>query len=103
MDQLSQIVKDTVFWYTGGGFDLRTYPVLNESLGIYAVNMFRAPKNQPVKTSVIVQARIDGDYVIVEEDTTDRPLVDALVQAGIPREKIVLAYAGETVEPVSEV
>jgi hypothetical protein len=27
----------------------------------------------------------------------DRPLVDALIQAGIPREKIVLAYLGEAV------
>lgn len=27
----------------------------------------------------------------------NKPLVEALVQAGIPREKIVLAYAGEPV------
>jgi hypothetical protein len=35
--------------------------------------------------------------VITEEDLTDRPLVDALVRAGVPRDKIVLAYAGEPI------
>lgn len=98
MDTLRDTVRETVFWYAGGGFDLRTYPVSNDMMGVYAVNMFRTPKDQPSKTKVIVQARIDGDRVIIEEDVTDRPLVDALVQAGIPREKIVLAYAGELVE-----
>ncbi len=44
---------------------------------------------------MVVLARVVGDYVIVEEDLTDRPLVDRLVAAGIPREKIILAYAGE--------
>jgi KaiC/GvpD/RAD55 family RecA-like ATPase len=33
--------------------------------------------------------------VIIEEDRTDRPLVDELIAAGIPRERIVLAYIGE--------
>ena len=47
--------------------------------------------------SVVVLARIEGDTVIIEEDTTDRPLVDSLVHAGIPRAKIIRAYAGETV------
>jgi len=39
--------------------------------------------------------RIDGDYIIIEHDMNDKPLVDALVQAGIPRNQIVLAYTGE--------
>jgi hypothetical protein len=46
-------------------------------------------------TSVVV--RVIGKQVIVEHDDNDKPLVDALVQAGVPREKIVLAYAGEPV------
>lgn len=32
----------------------------------------------------------------IDEDMNDKPLVDALVQAGVPRERIVLAYAGES-------
>lgn len=42
-------------------------------------------------------ARVTDDYVIIEHDMNDKPLVDALVQAGIPREYIILAYAGEPI------
>ncbi len=45
----------------------------------------------------MVMARVEGDKVIIEEDLTDRPLVDALLQAGIAREQIVLAYAGDPI------
>ncbi|GIK67262.1 MAG: hypothetical protein BroJett018_50560 [Chloroflexota bacterium] len=40
-------------------------------------------------------ARIKGDYIIIEDDRTDKPLVKRLVAAGIPRERIILAYANE--------
>jgi len=43
-------------------------------------------------------ARGENDKVVIEEDLTDKPLVDALIQAGIPREQIVLAYAGDKLE-----
>ena len=40
-------------------------------------------------------------HIVIERDVNDKPLVDALLQAGIPRKQIVLAYAGEPVnEPV---
>lgn len=41
--------------------------------------------------------RIFEDVVIVERDQNDKLVVDALMQAGIPRTKIILAYAGEPV------
>jgi hypothetical protein len=34
--------------------------------------------------------------VVIDEDTTDRPLVHELVRAGIPRERIICLYIGET-------
>ena len=43
----------------------------------------------------MVLARIENDKVLIEEDTTDRPLWRELVRAGIPREQIVLIYSGE--------
>jgi XisI protein len=45
--------------------------------------------------SMMMLARVVGDKVVIDEDKTDRPLFEALVEAGIPREKIVIAYAGE--------
>lgn len=50
---------------------------------------------RPFPARVIVMARLIDNYVVIDEDTTDRPLVTALVNAGISREEIVLLYAGE--------
>lgn len=46
-------------------------------------------------TGVVV--RIVHSIVVVERDQTDRPVVDALLDAGIPRANIILAYLGEPV------
>jgi hypothetical protein len=39
--------------------------------------------------------------VIIEVDRNDKPLVDVLLQTGVNRENIVLAYAGEAVAALS--
>ena len=40
--------------------------------------------------------RIVNDIIVIEQDkATDKPLVDALLQAGVPRRQIILVYAGE--------
>jgi hypothetical protein len=46
-------------------------------------------------TSLIVH--LEGNSVIIEHDINNKPLVDALIQAGVPREQIILAYTGEVV------
>lgn len=51
---------------------------------------------RPFPARVDVMARLVGDKVLIEEDTTDRPLYEALVRAGIPRENIICIYRGET-------
>lgn len=48
-----------------------------------------------VNNALIVQ--VLGDKVIIEEDKNSKMLLDALLQAGVPREQIILAYAGEPV------
>jgi hypothetical protein len=48
------------------------------------------------KAYIVVLARMVGDHVVIEEDRTDKPLVDALmINGGVPREKIILVYNGE--------
>jgi len=49
-----------------------------------------------VDTDLIVRLR--DDQIIIERDVNDKILADALMQAGVPRSQIVLAYAGEPVE-----
>ncbi len=41
-------------------------------------------------------ARVVEERVVIDRDVNNKPLVDALMQAGVPRRQIVLAYAGES-------
>jgi hypothetical protein len=50
--------------------------------------------------NISLAVRVLPDLVIIEHDINNKPLVDALVQAGIPREKIILAYAGEPIPTI---
>lgn len=56
---------------------------------------------ESTKPFIDLFVRIVADTIIIEVDQNSKPLVDALIQAGIPREKIVLAYAGEIIPDTS--
>lgn len=94
MGGLAEIVKKEVAWYASGGFNLKSFLLTDERQQIYAVNVIDYPKRKR-PAGVVVLARIVGDYVIIEEDRTDRPLEERLIAAGVPREKIICAYAGD--------
>jgi hypothetical protein len=57
------------------------------------VDVYQAQGKHYADTGLVV--RIEGKYVIIEHDMNNKPPVDALVQVGIPRSQLVLAYAGE--------
>jgi hypothetical protein len=89
MDNLDAIVKETVFRYAAGGPNLKTFPIVTANETGYGVIVLDYPvRQQP--------AGVVGDYVVIEEDTTDRPLVDKLTAKGIPRDRIICTYAGES-------
>ncbi len=98
MGGLKEIVREEVAKYAGSGrgANIILFPLLDDERQLYAVNAVDYPTREEVAL-VIVLARIVEDKVVIEEDTTDKKLVDALLQRGIPREKIVLAYAGEPI------
>lgn len=92
---LAAVVQRAVDWYAQGGDSKAvSYPLTDHQRRSYAVVVV-PDLPRPFKARVVVMARIVDDMVIIDEDTTDRPLVDALVKAGIPRDRIVLLYAGE--------
>lgn len=96
MAQLLDIVRTEVEKYGRSGFNVRLFPICDDVRQYYTVNSLSHPeRKRPM--GVVVMARVVGDTVVIEEDRTDHPLVDALVQAGIPRHQIILAYAGETI------
>ena len=97
MASLASIVKEVVFSYASSGLNLRTFALSNEEQGVYGVNIVDWPERHRA-AGVVVLARVEGEQVVIEEDLTDRPPVDALVAVGIPRERIILKYA----EPAKE-
>ena len=95
-EALAEITRREVSLYAATSDTATFYPVLDDEHRTYAVVVvehFR--RNSPAW--VFVMARVVGDKVIIEEDTTlEKHLVDALVHnGGIPRENIILAYKGE--------
>lgn len=98
MANLVDILREEVRKYASNGRSAkaRLFPLLNDSLQTYAVNAVGEVGGQHI-SHVVVLARLVNDQIVIEEDKTDKPLFEALEQCGIPRERIVLAYAGETV------
>lgn len=94
MASLKEIVQQAVKGYAGEGLNSVSYLTRSDDGTILAVTDFAQVRGKHV-TGVSLVVRIIGEWVIIERDQNDKPLVDALRQAGIPRAQIVLAYAGE--------
>lgn len=95
---LTEIVQREVESYASAGWMTQDYMIadpVRQTFTVIAVpDEKRKDLTHPV---VVVMAHIDGETVVIDEDITDRPLSLALQEAGVPREKIVLAYLGKRV------
>jgi hypothetical protein len=92
---LAEIVQQTVEDYAR----VRTwkgvsYALADRERGRFAVLML-PDAERAFKPIIVVAVRILNDTAVIDIDTTDRPLAEALMNAGIPVEKIVRIYAGE--------
>jgi hypothetical protein len=94
--RLAEVARREVSRYAGQSPDARLFPILDDHHQYYAVVIVEDdPAMRPAW--VVVMARVVGDKIIIEEDCSlDKPLYEALIHnGGVPREQIVLAYAGE--------
>jgi len=96
MDNLNDAVKKVVAGYAGKVLNGDSYLTQSEDGTVFTVVIVTHIKGKHV-SGVSLIVRIVDDIVIVERDQNDKIVMDALVQAGIPRSQIVLAYAGEPV------
>jgi hypothetical protein len=95
LTELETITRREVSQYQGQSFQSDLYSLHDDEQKLYAVvSVPHLPRPWPSR--IVVMAQVIDDHVVIIEDSTDKPLVEALmVNAGIPREKIVLAYEGE--------
>jgi hypothetical protein len=83
--------------YAGKGLNGYTYLTKSPDGQVFTVvGIAEVRGERIVHTGLVV--RLADNRVIIEHDANDKQLVDALMQAGISRSQIVLAYAGESVE-----
>jgi hypothetical protein len=94
MDSLKNRVRQVVAGYSGKALNGYSYLTQSEDGQVLTV-VDVAQVQGKHHAGVSLMIRIVGDNVIVERDQNDKLVVDALVEAGIPRAKIILAYAGD--------
>ena len=100
MDNIKKILVNVLNGYVSKG--LNGYTELTRNIDENLFTLIATGHNNQKRftfTALIVQ--IIADTIIIEEDRNSKPLVDALVQAGISRKNIILAYAGEKVPDIS--
>ncbi len=96
MDTLKATLQTVIERYTGEGLNGHAYLVHDPALDIYTVISIGYIGQRRVADANLI-VRLIGDKIIIEHDMNDKTLADALVQAGVPRQSIILAYAGEPV------
>jgi hypothetical protein len=104
MDQiaeLNEIVQQEVERFAQGDWaKARGFAVSDTKRQIYSViGVPDYPRKFPAV--IVMLTRIEDGKVIIEHDISDRPLWEALVRAGIPRDQIILTYAGEKLPEAS--
>ena len=100
MAELKRILREVMQEYAGEALNGHLYLTSNDDEGVFTITSIANVRGERVVETGIV-ARIDYETILIERDISNKPLVDALLQVGIPRERIVLVYAGETVKATS--
>ena|SRR5579859_267345 len=93
MDSLTKTVSDVVMGYAHNGLNSQSYFTHNDDNTVFSV--VTLTDNNTSFVSLLV--RVNHSMVIIAQDRNNKALVDALLQAGIPRESIILAYKGEAI------
>jgi hypothetical protein len=96
MDTVRETLQRVLAGYAGEMLNGYSYLTTNGDRTVFAViGLGYIGEQHFVDTSLIV--RLEANTIVIERDVNNKPLVDALLAAGIPRSQIVLAYAGESV------
>jgi hypothetical protein len=97
LKSLDPIVQSEVEDYARGkAWGATVYPLSDRERHFYSVIVV-PDLPRPFPARVVVMARVVGEMVIIDEDTTDRPLYEELIRAGVERSRIICLYAGEAI------
>jgi hypothetical protein len=94
MDTLKDTLTSVIRGYAGHDLNGESFLTSSDDHTVLTIISVGDLRGQHFAVASLV-ARIAGEHIVIEQDINDRPLVDALVGAGVPRQQIILAYAGE--------
>lgn len=96
MDNLKETLHAVMKGYAKKGLNGYTYLTHSDDGQVFTVVSIANVRGKHIAdTGLIVW--LENNQIIIERDVNDKILADALVQAGVPRSQIVLAYVGESV------
>jgi XisI protein len=97
MDTLSETLQRVLTGYAGEMLNGHSYLTTNaDGTVVVIIGLGYIGDRHFVDTSLV--ARLARNTIVIEHDVNNKPLIDALLAAGIPRDQIVLAYAGESTD-----
>jgi hypothetical protein len=102
MYDVRKILYNELKSYAKEGLNVTEFLTISEDKMVYSLVGVGLNGTKRVTSAGIV-ARIANDFIIIELDNYHPPFVDDLLQVGIPRDKIILAYQGEEVPEELEV
>jgi len=93
---LKSIVEREVKAYAVEGWNVNI-TFTTDASGHEFVLIAHATEDGKTTTFTSMMVEVVGENIIIHQDHNDPALADTLMQVGIPREKIILAYMGESV------
>jgi len=97
MSSIKEILQEVIAEYEGKALNGYSYLTRNQAEDVFSVVSVGEFKGQRIVDMGLVVRLVDNT-IIIERDANDKPLVDALLQAGVPRENIILAYGNESLK-----
>ena len=97
MDTLTDTLTAVMNGYAGRDLNAQSFLMRSEEGNILTVISIGDLRGTHFAMASLVARVVDG-HIVIEHDVNDKPLVEALVAAGVPRGQIVLAYAGESTD-----
>jgi len=96
MGSLKDVVHEAMSGYAVKGLNGYSELTMNAEQSLFTIVSTAIVKGKRTTTTSLI-ARVDNNQVFIDRDINNKPLIDALVQLGVPRTQIVLTNADEPV------
>ncbi len=91
MDRLTDILYETLQEYAGPALNGHLYLTCDETKTFFTITSLADVRGErSIGTGIVV--RVADNHIIIEKDTSNKPVIEALLQKGIPAEVILTPY-----------